>query len=95
MERLDSSWVNVSISHGTMRDEDIIAAISLQDWPEGLNLLLDKLIGDYNLADEDARSFILNEDIWDLLNEWAPEGCYFGSSQGDGADFGFWEVNGD
>lgn len=39
---------------------------------------------------EDA-SYFLNEDIWDAMNDIAPEGCYFGATEGDGCDYGFWE----
>ena len=35
-------------------------------------------------------SEILDEDIFNLLNDIAPEFTYFGSSEGDGASFGFW-----
>ena len=40
--------------------------------------------------DQETASYILNEDIWDLLNEIAPEHTYFGSHEGDGAAYGFW-----
>jgi len=45
--------------------------------------------GPYYENPEDS-SFLLNEDIWNLLNDIAPKFTYFGSSEGDGADYGFW-----
>ena len=30
--------------------------------------------------------------LMDALNDCAPEGLYFGASEGDGADFGFWMI---
>lgn len=40
--------------------------------------------------DSQQVEYMLNERVFDLLNEVAPEGTYFGTSEGDGASFGFW-----
>ena len=42
---------------------------------------------------EDAH-FLL-KDLFDTLNQYAPDGHYFGTSEGDGADFGFWPFKDD
>jgi len=33
------------------------------------------------------------EEMFDTLNDYAPEGYYFGAHPGNGSDFGFWEIN--
>jgi hypothetical protein len=74
---------------------DIMSSILLHsaDWPEELRVKVGRLHGEWSEADEENQEWILNEDMWDLLNEWAPENCYFGSSMGNGSDFGFWEID--
>lgn len=39
---------------------------------------------------EDAMWML--ESLIDALNDAAPEGYYFGAHEGDGADFGWWEI---
>lgn len=39
---------------------------------------------------EDA-DYLLNENIFDLMNEIAPENYHFSSHEGDGACYGFWK----
>jgi len=37
---------------------------------------------------DDAQ--LLLHDLFDALGEIAPDDCYFGANEGDGADYGFW-----
>jgi|GEM_PF-3366675 len=85
-----------SISHGTMIDTDIVEAIDSA--LEGIlahNHPLWSYIKDFWDAEEDSeeRSMILNESIWDAMNDIAPEGTSFGSHPGDGSDYGFWSYS--
>jgi len=41
--------------------------------------------------DESEASEIVNE-LQDALNEYAPDNMYFGTLEGDGADFGWWYI---
>jgi hypothetical protein len=47
---------------------------------------------DINDATHESLSSAL-EDLFNLMQCIAPEGCLFGSSEGDGACFGFWEFD--
>ena len=44
-------------------------------------------------ADDETMGEIVNE-MFDLVSEALPEGFYFGSTEGDGADFGIWQTEG-
>ena len=94
-----------TISHGTLRSADLLEAFGWElqhisdsaehqalaeeaqrrahyftwnDLPEGEEV-------EETEADSDLVSALA-----DALNELAPPYCYFGSTEGDGSDFGFW-----
>lgn len=86
-----------SVSSGTLKSDDLI--------PKFLGVLktygkdkYDKYIKenpeveDWENLDEETMGWVVDE-LTDLLNEIAPDGCYFGASEGDGADFGFWSMS--
>lgn len=108
MKQLPEVFIGDSLSHGTMRNEDLIPDFMffLQNVKEKceITVIVDQIqkevdnleivayegySGPY-YKDQETASYILNEDIWDTLNSIAPEFTYFGSSEGDGADYGFW-----
>lgn len=56
------------------------------DWEEVSDDDLESVIGEpYH-----ARGPELVQDLFNELNELAPEGWFFGAHPGDGADFGWW-----
>jgi len=93
-----------TISHGTLRPQDLIPAFL-----EALRTVNPAAyaqitlgsghapIPSHALEDEDAQwwyedaQWIL-EDLIERLMESAPEGTYFGTHEGDGSDFGFWPL---
>lgn len=92
---------DVEVSSGTLLAEDLIPAFlnalknlnykeyqSFIAWPYQL---LERMPpkGDSWWESEEAMD-ILN-DLFDTLNNNAPEGYYFGTLEGDGAAFGFWK----
>jgi hypothetical protein len=80
-----------SVSWGTLRDDDLIAAFTAELYrldPE----LADAIVEEHRL---DSETCWLLEHLFDALDQFAPEGCYFGAHMGDGADFGFWPFEAD
>lgn len=89
-----------SISSGTMRCEDLIPtfASELDALRNGTNRAHQKLATEARnlkidsegyFADQDGASEVLHE-LFDALQAYAPDYAYFGASEGDGADYGFW-----
>lgn len=93
-----------SVSSGTHKDSHLLSAftstLSLLRGEEEANKidayreardLLEKGEDDWTEDEQDTVSEIL-ESLTNSLDEHSPEGAYFGTSEGDGADFGFWLV---
>lgn len=91
-----------TIIQGTLCQQDLLKAFTqeLERLTENTNMyfmLLEEArgalrdIGNGPVSDTDI-TYVgeLIEDLCSHLNEFAPEGHYFGSHEGDGADFGFW-----
>jgi hypothetical protein len=87
-----------TISHGTLRAADLLESFAdeLARLEPGNDLVdearavitLDRA-GWSNLVDSEEASDLLTS-LVDALNEHAPAYCYFGTTDGDGSDFGFW-----
>lgn len=90
---------NTSVSHATMRGEDLIpafiAAIRAID-----TTIEPQLAGKLTDIESDMQAdgyFETDDSVYDLdwlfdkLNDMAPDGFYFGAHPGDGSDFGFWQ----
>lgn len=89
------------VSDGTLKPEDLIPkflnalkhnetahAKFLKDNPEILE------IQSWGDVDDETKSMLVDE-LTDALNDIAPDGYFFGASDGDGACFGFWQVDPD
>ena len=89
-----------SVSHGTMRCEDLIPAFlgelaaiegntkRVQDWKAEYEAE-DGGENPHAIPRVEVMDEILDE-LFNALDEHSPEGCMFGSHPGDGSDYGFW-----
>lgn len=92
-----------SVSHATMRPQDLIPAfmrLLVEYHPNRAADLtneypaLRKAVEEFDEKDpwfeSEEASRLLNEEIYEAMQDIAPEGCSFGSHPGDGSDYGFW-----
>ena len=86
-----------TIIHGTLRNEDLLDAFASELESITQHVVgpakseLAKLIAEARECDPDGdeASDIIDE-LQDALGIYAPPYCYFGTTEGDGSDFGFW-----
>lgn len=87
-----------SISHCTLRTVDLLEAFADEldrleserdDVAEARAVLTLHNAGWLTIADSGEASELVQA-LQDALNEFAPSYCYFGTTEGDGSDFGFW-----
>jgi hypothetical protein len=92
-----------TISHGTLRHQDLLASFAeaykqhsqghfdqgLYVGAKALALYLDNSSNPSEMDFDVARAML--DDLTVKLEEIAAENdCYFGTTEGDGSDFGFW-----
>ena len=99
MTQLGKEWIGTSVSHATLREEDLIPAFEEVLDSAGVEYdrpaAVDKLLLGQALTDDEQEEigFYLNETLFHLLDGIAPKGTCFGANEGDGACFGFWAVD--
>ena len=95
--KLSSDFFFYTVSSGTLRLEDLIPLFYdflTRHTPEAIPADLaysgKEVDGDPYFDTEEAA---LDMDVLsDAMDAIAPDGCYFGALEGDGAALGFWEV---
>jgi hypothetical protein len=98
MKTLSDRYKNQSLSHATMRTEDLVPVfIDFLDMTKertGVSESKIKYLKDEwkRVAGTEEEDYLLHEEIWPMMNDIAPEMTYFGAHPGDGSDYGFWEV---
>lgn len=82
-----------SVSHGTMRTEDLIPefAYTLRDLRGALPIDIARAVRKFDAGtlNQESQDFLV-EALFDGLEEFSPPYGYFGAHAGDGSDYGFW-----
>lgn len=84
-----------TIIHGTMRTEDLILAFTEVLKRLDTEKKYVKLIEDcenFRDLEPEEQDELLHERLWNAMDSFSPEGCYFGCTEGDGSDYGYWVI---
>jgi hypothetical protein len=94
MKQIENTYRNTVISEGTLKTESIIENIARWNGNNAQDKKTSKLICDFYdaICDADVPGDFVLDEIFERLNNIAPDDCYFGAHEGDGALFGFWDL---
>jgi hypothetical protein len=89
--------VRETVIRATHRSYDLIPALMevIKDTPEYVQMM--NVVPAFAAEDHDSGwwdcldAIQILEELFDILDSYAPDGFYFGAHIGDGSDFGFWE----
>jgi len=90
-----------TVISGTMRSEDLIPTfvellIKLDTDKEYTSVIeegwsiMKRAEKKEAVWDNEETTEYLNEDLWNALDNFSPDYCYFGSHPGNGSDYGYW-----
>ena len=91
-----------TVIRATHRPQDLIPAFLyvIRDTPEYVQVM--NFVPSYAMEDDESEwwesedaIYFLNETLFDTLNNYAPDGYYFSSHEGDGSDYGYWKYEED
>ena len=78
-----------TLIHGTLRTEDLIEAFRAE--LSRIDPIAEAAIVPADDPESEDAQYELDE-LFEVLDRYAPEGYYFGAHEGDGSDFGFWPI---
>lgn len=105
--KLDESWVDTTVSEGTLRTVDLIVRcvdVLLRSSERNKIYYNDVVLPEWSdvfssldsdeLSDEQLQDqYDLAQYLFAVMDVIAPDGCSFTTTEGDGALFGFWRIN--
>ncbi len=104
--KFSDHWRNVEVSHGTMNTYDLVPIffrlLKSQTWnqkiqdriillQEDWKTIQNKITQHGGETEEDGEEVgYFVQELFDFIDDLAPDGTSFGSSDGDGSSYGFW-----